>query len=368
MFGVLKKKVKGFFKKEEKVIEEKLEQAPEEEILEEGPEETVLEEEQPEPEQEVQEKKTPEKKAQPPVPKKAEKEKKVRLSTRLKKKVARKIVIKEEDIAPLLEDFELELLEADVSLETAEKITRKLREKLSGKEIRSKESISGVLEKALRETLLELLPERIDILSADKKPFVIMVVGPNGHGKTTTIIKLAKKIQDQGKKVVIAAADTFRAASIEQLETLARKIGVNVIKHEYGADPAAVCYDAISHAKARGVDYVILDTAGRSELNKNLMEELRKINRVAKPDARIYVGESLAGNAAVEEAKKFDEAVPVDGIIMTKADCDVKGGSIISVSSTLEKPILFLGVGQGLDDLKEFNPPELVDKILGEED
>ncbi len=371
MFGMLRKKIKTFFKKEEEKIEEKLEQAPEEEAVEEpaGPEQIVQEE--------------PEKKTQPsagkrPAGKKAEKktrkekdsekEKKVRLAARVKKRIARRIRIKEEDIAPLLEDFELELLEADVALETAEEIVKKLREKLVGKEITSKETISGTVEKALRETLLEILPAPDKVKLEGGKPFVIMVVGPNGHGKTTTIVKLAKKLQDKGKKVVIAAADTFRAASIEQLETLAGRIGVRVIKHDYGADPAAVCYDAIAHAKARGLDYVILDTAGRSELNKNLMEELRKIERVAKPDLKVYVGESLAGNAAVEEAKNFDKAVDFDGIIMTKADCDVKGGSIISVAHATGKPVLWLGVGQGLDDLEEFTPEKLVDRILGEDD
>jgi len=247
----------------------------------------------------------------------------------------------------------------------AETITNKLKEKIVGKQVSSKQSITQTLETALSETLLEILPEK-EAFKTEKKPTVIMFVGPNGHGKTTTIIKTARYLQKQGKQCVLAAADTFRAASIEQLETLAKELGVKVIKHDYGADPAAVCYDAISHAKARNLDCVLIDTAGRSELNKNLMEELGKIERVAKPDIKVYIGESLAGNAAVEEAKNFNQVVNFDGIIMTKVDCDVKGGSILSVSAAVGKPIYFLGTGQSLDDLTPYDPEWLVEKILGE--
>ena len=193
-----------------------------------------------------------------------------------------------------------------------------------------------------------------------------MFVGPNGHGKTTSIAKLSYLLKQNNLSVVFAAADTFRAASIEQLEKWGEKTNSKVIKQQYGSDPAAVCFDAIKHAKAKGIDVVLIDTAGRSELNTNLMEQLRKIVRVANPDLKIYVGEALAGNAAVEEAKKFNEIIDIDGVIMSKTDCDVKGGSILSISYETKKPILFMGVGQELNDLKPFNKQWFLDKIFEE--
>ena len=163
---------------------------------------------------------------------------------------------------------------------------------------------------------------------------------------------------------MIAAADTFRAAAIEQIEKIGTEAGIKVIKQQYGSDPAAVCFDAIAHAKAKNIDVVLIDTAGRSELNRNLMEEMKKIVRVAKPDMKIYVGEALAGNAAVEEAKKFNEFIDIDGIIMTKTDCDVKGGSILSISYEIQRPILFLGLGQELADLESFEKQWFINKIF----
>jgi len=297
---------------------------------------------------------------------------KLTLSTKLKKAILRKAVIKEEDVESLLWDFYLELLEADVSVNVAEKITQEIKEKLVGKEITSSQDVRQLTLNALKESVENILIqpsfELIEkIKSKQERPFVIMFVGPNGHGKTTSIAKLTYYLKQSNFSTVLAAADTFRAASIEQLEKWGEKLETKVIKHQYGADPAAVCFDAVKHAQAKQIDVVLIDTAGRSELNTNLMEQLKKIVRVAKPDLKIYVGEALAGNAAVEEAKRFNEIIDIDGIIMTKTDADVKGGSILSISYETKKPILFMGTGQELSDLTKFNKKWFMKKLFEEE-
>ncbi len=283
------------------------------------------------------------------------------------------VEIKEKDIEDALDELELELLEADVTLETVEALREKIKEKLVGRKVRIGTNKGKMIEEALREAVLEVLtPERkIDLLDAirskEEKPFVIAFVGFNGSGKTTTIAKLAHWLKKNGFSVVIAASDTFRAGAIEQLEEHAKRVGVKVIKHSYGADPAAVAYDAIQHAKARNVDVVLIDTAGRNELNRNLMDEMKKIARVAKPDLIIFVGDSLSGNAVVEQAKQFNEAVKIDGVILTKLDADARGGAALSISNVIGAPILFVGVGQGYDDLRPFDEKWFVDRIFGEE-
>ncbi|NJE46574.1 signal recognition particle-docking protein FtsY [Thermococcus sp. GR7] len=280
--------------------------------------------------------------------------------------------IREKDVENALWDLELELLEADVALETVEALREKIKEKLVGQKVKIGTNKKGLVEKAVREAVLEVLtPEkRIDLLemirSKEEKPFVIAFVGFNGSGKTTTIAKLAHWLKKNGLSVVIAASDTFRAGAIEQVEEHAKRVGVKVIKHSYGADPAAVAYDAIGHAKARGVDVVLIDTAGRNELNRNLMDEMKKIVRVTKPDLVIFVGDSLAGNAVVEQAKQFNEAVRIDGVILTKLDADARGGAALSISHAIGAPILFVGVGQGYDDLKPFDEKWFVERIFGE--
>ncbi len=184
---------------------------------------------------------------------------------------------------------------------------------------------------------------------------MICFVGINGSGKTTTIAKVAKFLKEHKLNVVIAAADTFRAASIEQIELHGERLGVKVIKHNYGADPAAVAFDAIKHAKAKNVDVVLIDTAGRMHSNTNLVNEMKKIMKVAQPDLKIFIGESITGNDCIEQARIFDEAVDIDGIILTKADVDEKGGTAISIGYVTKKPILFFGVGQEYSDLKVFD-------------
>ncbi|ASJ04509.1 signal recognition particle-docking protein FtsY [Thermococcus barossii] len=280
--------------------------------------------------------------------------------------------ISEKDVENALWDLEIELLEADVALETVEELKERIKEKLVGQKVKIGTNKKALVEEAVREAVLEVLtPEKkIDLLemirSKEEKPFVIAFVGFNGSGKTTTIAKLAHWLKKNGLSVVIAASDTFRAGAIEQVEEHAKRVGVKVIKHSYGADPAAVAYDAIQHAKARGLDVVLIDTAGRNELNRNLMDEMKKIARVTKPDLVIFVGDSLSGNAVVEQAKQFNEAVKIDGVILTKLDADARGGAALSISHAIGAPILFVGVGQGYDDLKPFDEKWFVERIFGE--
>jgi len=192
---------------------------------------------------------------------------------------------------------------------------------------------------------------------------VIAFIGVNGSGKTTNLAKLANYLKNNGKEVVIAACDTFRAAAIQQVEDHANNLGIKLIKHDYGSDAAAVAFDAIDHAKAKGKDFVLIDTAGRNQSNKNLMEELSKLVRVAKPDLKIFVGDSLTGNDAVEQAKEFNEAVGIDGIILSKVDADEKGGASVSISYVAKKPIFFVGNGQGYEDLIPFKKEEFLEKM-----
>lgn len=280
--------------------------------------------------------------------------------------------ISEKDVENALWDLELELLEADVALEVVDELKEKIKQKLVGQKVKIGTNKREIVEKAVKEAVLEVLtPERhIDLLemikSKKEKPFVIVFVGFNGSGKTTTIAKLANWLKKNGLSVVIAASDTFRAGAIEQVEEHAKRVGVKLIKHGYKSDPAAVAYDAIEHAKARGIDVVLVDTAGRNELNRNLMDEMKKIVRVTKPDLVIFVGDALAGNAIIEQARQFNEAVRIDGVILTKLDADARGGAALSIAHAIGAPILFVGVGQGYDDLMPFDEKWMLEKIFGE--
>ncbi len=283
------------------------------------------------------------------------------------------VEIKEKDVERALEDLEIELLEADVALEVVDELRENIKKKLVGKKVKIGTNKAKIIEEAVKEAVLEVLtpPRKIDLLeeirAKKEKPYVIVFVGFNGSGKTTTIAKLAHWLKKNGLSVVIAASDTFRAGAIEQIEEHAKRIGVKVIKHDYGADPAAVAYDAIQHAKARGIDVVLVDTAGRNELNRNLMDEMKKIVRVTKPDLVIFVGDSLAGNSIIDQARQFNEAVRIDGVILTKLDADSRGGAALSISHAIGAPILFVGVGQGYDDLRPFDEKWFVNLIFGEE-
>jgi fused signal recognition particle receptor len=208
------------------------------------------------------------------------------------------------------------------------------------------------------------LLEKVEQKRQAKEPYSILFVGINGTGKTTSIAKVAQFLMKKGYSVVLAGADTYRAGSIEQLEQHSQKLGVRMIKHKYGADPAAVAYDAISHAESRGVNVVLIDTAGRIQTDRNLMSELGKIKRVVDPDLTVLVIDALIGNDAVLQAEEFHKSVNVDANILTKVDADVKGGASLSVAHVTGKPIIFIGVGQEYKDLEAFEPERFTQMIL----
>ncbi len=276
--------------------------------------------------------------------------------------------ISDEKFEQMFWDLEVVLLENNAAVEVIGKIKNDLKSSLVDKPL-PRGKIEDAIRKTLRSSIEGLFTsgydfnEKIRKLAAEKKPYKIMFVGINGSGKTTTIAKMAKLLQGEKLKVVIAAADTFRAAAIHQLQEHADKLGVKLIKHDYGADPAAVAFDAVKYAEAHGIDVVLIDTAGRLHTNVNLIDEMKKIARVAKPDMKVFVGESITGNDCVEQARSFNEAIGIDGIILAKADIDEKGGAAISVSYITKKPILFLGTGQGYDDLTPFNAETVVEQL-----
>ena len=280
--------------------------------------------------------------------------------------------LRAEQIRPIMQDFKLNLIENDVAVSVAEHIGAEMEKTLDGVQVKRLEDRKQMAKDSLRNVLLQILTpqEKIDFLGlAEKKrslkePFVVVFVGINGTGKTTSIAKVATLLMKRGYSVVLACADTYRAGSIEQLEEHAKRLGVRIIKHTYGADPAAVAYDAISHAKAHGINVVLIDTAGRIQTDKNLMNELTKIKRVIKPDLTILTVDSLTGNDAVTQAEEFHKSVGIDGTILTKVDADVKGGSALSVTYVTKKPILFIGTGQRYDDLEEFKPEQFTQMIL----
>ena len=279
-------------------------------------------------------------------------------------------IIKESHLESLFWDLELAMLESDVSLETIELIRENLKERLVGLRVSSKKEIASTIETALKASLIEILSKKsFDqklFLNAEKKPLVIVFVGVNGTGKTTTIARLAHWFQCKDKSVVLAAADTFRAGAIEQLRAHSENLKCKLIAHEQGGDPAAVAFDAIQHAKSKGLDIVLVDTAGRMQTNTNLMDEMKKIKRVANPDFFAFVGDSLAGNDAVEQARKFNDSVGIDIVILTKLDVDAKGGAALSISSTINKPIAFVGIGQNYEDLMSFDSAWVVERIFAQ--
>jgi fused signal recognition particle receptor len=280
--------------------------------------------------------------------------------------------LKPENLQPILTDFKMNLAENDVAFPVADRICDELEKRLTGVQVKRLDDRKKLVEENLRQVLLEVMltNNKIDLLKnvAEKRktaePYVVLFVGINGTGKTTTIAKVAQFLRDKGYSVVLAGSDTYRAGSIEQLEEHARRLGMRVIKHSYGADPAAVAYDAISHAKAHGINVVLIDTAGRMQTNQNLMNELAKVKRVVQPDLTILTLDSLIGNDAVMQAEEFHKSIGVDATILTKVDADVKGGSALSVTYVTQKPILFIGVGQTYKDLELFNPEKFVNMIL----
>ncbi len=280
------------------------------------------------------------------------------------------IRIEEKDLSAFLDELGLALLEADVEQETALELIACLRKELAEKKAKAAH-LNEFLKAEMKAALLKLIETpQLDLLARVKarpagKPFVVLLLGPNGAGKTTTAAKLSAYLMKNGKRVVWAASDTFRAASIEQLEEHGKRLGVRVVKHQYGADPAAVAFDAVKAAEAGNIDVVLIDSAGRQETNKNLLEELKKINRVAKPDLKLYVGEAYTGQALLGQAQEFDKELGLDGFILTKIDADTKGGTAISLLHRLKKPILFVGTGQRYEDLVAFEPGFLIERVIG---
>jgi len=281
--------------------------------------------------------------------------------------------LKTEHLRPILWDFKLTLIENDVAVSVADHLCEAIEKQLEGVQVKRLEDRREIVEKALRKVLLETLTtsEKVDLLGVVKKkrerkePCVIVFVGIHGTGKTTTIAKTARFLMKNGYSVVLACSDTFRAGSIEQLEEHAKRLGVRMIKHQYGADAAAVAFDAVRYAEAHGVNAVLIDTAGRMQTNVNLMREMEKIVRVIKPDLVLFVGDALTGNDAVRQAQEFDKFVSISASVLTKVDADAKGGAAISITHITKKPIILLGTGQRYEDVEPFKPEFMVNRILG---
>ena len=280
--------------------------------------------------------------------------------------------LKAEKLRPILDDFRFSLIENDVAVSVAYYITDQLEKRLDGVQVKRMSDRKDLVKDTLHQVLIEILTtkETINLIQLIeekrklKEPFIILFVGINGTGKTTSIAKVAKFLMKKGYSVVLAGSDTYRPGSIEQLEQHSKKLGVRMIKHDYGADPAAVAYDTISHAQSRGINVVLIDTAGRIQTDRNLMSELAKIKRVVSPDLTILVIDALIGNDAVLQAEEFHNSITVDGSILTKVDADVKGGASLSVAYVTGKPIIFIGVGQNYEDLEAFEPERFTNMIL----
>ena len=287
----------------------------------------------------------------------------------------REKTISEKHVEDTLWELEMGLLEGDVAMEVASEVVDSVKQNLVGKKIKRSNDITEYTFNALRDAVAEIIDipgknmtEMIEEKKAQGEPLVVMFVGINGTGKTTTIGKLANYYLKKGYTPVIAASDTFRAGAIEQVNYHADNVGVKLIKHQKGSDPAAVAYDAIEHARAQGKELVLIDTAGRMQTNTNLMDEMKKIKRVANPDLVIFVGDALTGNDATEQAVKFNDAIDVDGVILTKADADSKGGASLSIGYVIKKPILFLGMGQGYDDIMEYDAQWMLNQLFSDDE
>ena len=278
----------------------------------------------------------------------------------------------EKDLDPILWDLQLQLIGNDVSVEVAEKVCSELKERLLGEDVPRFGDKSKLIHDSLKASLESVMNgsgsmDLLKLVSEAKtrgEPFVVMFVGINGTGKTTTIAKMSRLLMDEGFTVVLASADTYRAGAIEQLEEHGRRLGVRVIRHRYGSDAAAVGFDAVEHAKARGVDVVLIDTAGRMQTNRNLMDELQKMKRVVQPDLTIMILDSLIGNDATEQAMTFNEQVGFDAAVLTKVDADARGGSSLSVSYLTGKPVIYVGVGQEYKDLQPFDVEWFAERLL----
>jgi fused signal recognition particle receptor len=279
--------------------------------------------------------------------------------------------LRDDSLDDLLDTLEIGLLESDVALPVVERLRRNVRKEFAGRKLRrgvdAEEVIRRTLEADVRSILAQPpLDVAARIRAHAQRPFVVLMVGVNGTGKTTTVAKLAVWLRSAGFSVVIAAGDTYRAGAIEQLLVHGERLGVRVIRQQEGSDPAAVGFDAIEHAKAKGVDVVLIDTAGRQHTNENLIEEAKKIRRVTSPALTLFVGDALSGNDVVTQARLFDQAIGIDGLVLTKLDADVKGGAALSATYVTKKPIVFVGTGQGYSDLRPFDPEWMVRRLFAE--
>ncbi|MCG3216605.1 MAG: signal recognition particle-docking protein FtsY [Candidatus Heimdallarchaeota archaeon] len=290
-------------------------------------------------------------------------------------KALKKITITElspKSISRFTKELKDILIKNEVAVETADVICKKLEEKLSKAEHTRFSKPKSMIITSLREVILEVLNphQQIDILKLvkearlQKNPLIIAFFGVNGVGKTLSIAKMGKYLQDKGFSCVFAAADTYRAGSIQQLQKHGEILGIKVIAQTYGSDAAAVAYDAINHAISKEINVVLIDTAGRIETSSNLMAELRKICSVTQPDLKIFVGDALTGNSLISQVTLFNKKIGIDAAILNKVDADVKGGAAVSITHLSESPIVFIGTGQGYNDLEQFVPENIIDNIV----
>jgi len=293
-------------------------------------------------------------------------------STKVKSIFSNKIKLNKKDIDSFLDKLKMILLQSDVSLDVAESIIDEMKVELENSEFDKKNTSSeiyDVFKKSMMRTLdskgFDLINYISNEVKSGKKPFKILFLGFNGTGKTTTIAKIAHKLKEDELTSVLSASDTFRAAAIEQLDYHANKIGLPIIKGKYGSDPASIAFDAVAYARSHGLDCVLIDTSGRQESNQNLMKELQKIYRINQPDLTIFVGESISGRDLADRINEFKNFIKIDGIIMTKLDCDAKGGNIISIYKETQLPVFMIGVGEKYDDLINYEPEEVIKLILG---
>jgi fused signal recognition particle receptor len=280
--------------------------------------------------------------------------------------------LSDKDLDQALFTFQLALMESDVAQSVVDAVTGDLKKQLLGVSVERSRDVEGYVKEKLRSEVLGIfssvgdvdVDQRIREGKARGEPYKILFLGINGTGKTTTVAKFANYLKKSGFSVVIAAGDTHRAGAIEQVTEHANRIAAKVVAQRYGADPAAVARDGVLYAKSHHVDVVLIDSAGRMQTNQNLMEEMSKIVRVVNPDLKIFIGDSLAGNDAVSQAELFSKYTGFDGAILTKVDADSKGGAALSIAFTTKRPILFLGVGQGYDDLRRFDARAFAEQLV----
>jgi fused signal recognition particle receptor len=278
------------------------------------------------------------------------------------------LVLTERQIQAPLQELEMILLENDVALPVADEILRRVKEDLVGRHRGIGEAPEAIILSALRDAIIRVLGEGFDLagyIRGHPRPVKVLFTGVNGTGKTTTVAKVGDYLKRLGFSVVIASGDTYRAGALEQIGIHAERLGIKVIQHKAGGDPSAVLFDAVEYATAHKLDVVLADSAGRFHNRVNLMNQLEKMKRVMNPDLVVYVDEAVAGNDAVVRAEEFERLVGTDAVILTKADMDMRGGAAISIAHTVGKPIMFLGTGQGYEDLMPFSPDRVVEELLG---